>query len=200
MTSKGEVFINMCIDVEHGRRETAPVVPFSVLPIEGEPGFEALEYFLPFDQIFGTNRTQYDPEQVAQNQSVGLVKRLNLDQPRSSQRDTWMALLLASGINVNLTSAYRSEGALYQERVMTFQLLFPITGGGVIRMAESLFDIKNPTFQPKAPLPKPSSLPDLDQLNSVNRTHKALNPEVERRRLERIAQANLKLESGSGNE
>ena len=34
--STGEVLLNMNTDIEHGTRQTAPVEPFEVFPIEGE--------------------------------------------------------------------------------------------------------------------------------------------------------------------
>lgn len=186
--STGEVLFNMNTDIEHGTRMTAPLEPYEVFPIEGEPGFEACEYYLPFDVIFGTGRQVYNEHDIAENQNNALAKRVNLEK-KDPRRDTLMALHAASGISVIAKSAFRSEGSQYEERVFNCQFFFPITGGGILRVAGSMFDVLNPTFDPKAPIPEKAHYANRTLLEAFNRTHKAPNSAIEERKRQRIAQA-----------
>lgn len=193
--SKGEVLLNMNTDIEHGTRMTAPIEPHEVFPIEGEPGFEAHEYYLPFDVLFGTNRAEYNEHDISERQSKGVVKRVNLEDRRAVHSDVVMSRFIATGISVIVHSAYRTEGSQYEERILNFQLFFPLTGGGIIRFANSLFDVTNPTFDPKAAIPRKSAYKNDVLLNAFNRTHKTGNPDIERRKRERIAQAEASMAS-----
>ena len=46
--SEGVVFFSAAKDPEHGVKGTVTHEPDQIIPIEGEPGFEMLEYTLPF--------------------------------------------------------------------------------------------------------------------------------------------------------
>lgn len=197
--STGTVLFNMNTDIEHGTRSTAPVEPYEVFPIEGDPGFEALEYYLPFDIVFGKGRQTYNEGEIMQRQIAGMVKRIVTDtDPNERPRDTLMALYATSGISIIAKSAFRSQGSQYEERVLNFQLFFPITGGGIVRIAGVGFDIANPTFDPKAPLPGPARFTNQTLLEAFNRTHKAPKGALAARRAARIAQAEASMRAERG--
>lgn len=179
--SSGSVLINMNVNVETGERVTTEVEPYQVFPIE--TGMAALEYYLPFDVIFGTRQMTAVPTGT----SNALVSRL---QPEGGfrPRDTMMALLVASGVSIIARSAHRTFSNQYEERVLNFQLHFPVTGGGIVRVADSFFDILNPTFNPKALLPEPQAEPDPTLLNAFRRTHYGLGPSAAKKKAERLAQ------------
>jgi hypothetical protein len=198
--SGGQVFFNFTTDFEHGDKMTVPLEPYEVFPIEGEPGFEALEYYLPFATIFGTDKAVYDEErllrQLQPKPSTALVRKNDpnnkrtdtINQPLTKLRGTQLALLAASGFHVIAKTAHRVEGAIYAERLFNFTVLCPVTGGGIIRIVGSEFDVSNPTFDPKAPIPT-KSWPNSELLNAFNRTHKPTSPEIEDRKRKRIAEA-----------
>jgi hypothetical protein len=187
--STGEVLMNMSINPETGLRLTAPVEPYDVFPIEGENGFEAVEYYLPFSEVFGVGRRVYSEE--------GSVALAPVSKPKSGLRDTQLAVLCGSGFSVIAKSAYRVMGSRYEERLFDFTLLFPITGGGILRASSSLVDISNPTFDPKAPMPQKSGYPNLDLLRAFNRTHKVMASSIEQRRAARIASAEASIASNT---
>lgn len=204
--SSGQVYFNFTTDFEHGEKMTTPLVPYEVFPIEGEPGFEALEYFLPFSTIYGTERAVYDEErllhQLQPKPSTALTKRNDpnnkrtetINVPQTRPRDMQLALLGASGFNVIARTAYRVEGSRYEERIFNCIILAPVTGGGIIRVVGSDFDISNPTFDPKTPLPKQTS-PNLELRNAFNRTHKPTSPDIEDRKRRRIAEAEANMKA-----
>lgn len=180
--STGEVLMNMSINPETGTRLTAPVEPYDVYPIAGEDGFEAVEYYLPFSEVFGAGRRVYD-------EGRGSVALAPVTKPKSGLRDTQLAVLCGSGFSVIARSAYRVEGSRYEERLFNFTLLFPITGGGILRASSSLVDISNPTFDPKAPMPQKRGYQNLGLLAAFNRTHKIMSSSIEQRKAARIASA-----------
>lgn len=185
--SSGDVLLNMNTDLENGARSTGAVAPYEIFPIEGEPGFEALEYYLPFDQIFGSTRVEYNETEILTRMSTSLERPAA--KPIDPRRDTLMALYAASGISVIAKSAFRAEGSRYEERTLNLQLFFPVTGGGIIRVAGSMVDISNPTFDPKAPMPGPAQFKNLTLLAAFNRTHKVGNSVIEARKRARVAAA-----------
>jgi hypothetical protein len=202
--SSGSVMFNFTTDAEHGDKMTVPLEPYEVFPIVGEPGFEALEYYLPFSTIFGTERAVYDEHrllhQLQAKPSTALaiphevIKRDDhVTKPTLTRlRDTQLALLSASGFHVIAKSAHRVEGSKYAERIFNFTVLAPVTGGGIIRVVGSEFDVTNPTFDPKTPIPQ-KTFPNSDLHNAFNRTHKLASPEVEDRKKRRIAEAEANL-------
>lgn len=187
--SKGGVLLNMNTNVEHGTRGTIVVEPYEVFPIEGEPGFEALEYYLPFDQIYGTNRTLYSEQSAMESWSKTPKTKGTQGTP-----DTVLALLGASGISVIAHSAYRMESTSYAERVFNFQLFFPVTGGGIVRVVGSDMDISNPTFEPKAPIGT-KNYANLSLRQTFNRIHQIMPSDVEQRRQARIRSAEASMAS-----
>lgn len=116
-------------------------------------------------------------------------------------------------------SSYRVAGASYDIRTLEFTMIFPVIGGGVIRMraAEQEWDIANPTFNPKAGIPAISTdygvgagneyvsgppsaagnqrVPDDIIINAYQRTHRGFigqhGSEIEQRRQQRIANFDL---------
>lgn len=70
-----------------------------------------------------------------------------------------------SGFTVIGRSSYRVAGAEYQVRTLEFTMVFPVIGGGIIRLraGEQEWDIANPTFNPRAAIPE------------INRTYGAGN-------------------------
>ncbi len=162
--SEGEVLFFVTADIESGEKMTIPLNPLTEVPIEGEPGFMALDYVLPFNRV---------------HEAVG--------------RDTAMALVGAAGFNVTVKSAFRADPRTYLERTMTFSLHMPVTGGGYIRLADSPWDIGNPTLNPKAPMPDGALDPDLSLV--FNRVHKlpSNSSEAEKRRAARLAQASASI-------
>jgi hypothetical protein len=158
--SKGSVFFSVATDVEHGNKMTVPLDPLVVYDVDGETGFSLMEYVIPFDKIYAT---------------VG--------------RDITMALLGAGGYHVTVHSAFRADSRMYSERVLSFQLLLPVTGGGIIRLGGDSVDITNPTLNPRAPTPSASR--NLELADALNRTHGVPKnaSDIEKRRAARLAAA-----------
>jgi len=123
-----------------------------------------------------------------------------------------------SGFTVIGRSSYRVAGASYEIRTLEFTMIFPVIGGGIIRMraAEQELDIANPTFNPHAPVPSISTsygagegneyvsgptgidnqrVPDDIIINAYQRTHRGFigqaGTDIERRRQERLANFDL---------
>lgn len=123
-----------------------------------------------------------------------------------------------SGFTIIGRSSYRVAGANYEIRTLEFTMIFPVTGGGIIRMraAEQEWDIANPTFNPRAELPAISTsygvgegneyvsgptgidnrrVPDDVIINAYQRTHRGYigqaGSEVEQRRQARLANFDL---------
>lgn len=123
------------------------------------------------------------------------------------------------GFNLVARSSYRAAGATYDMRVLNVTMIFPVIGGGIIRVqaAGQDWDIANPTFNPQSRVPEISTaygvgagdeyvsgpagienrrVPDNVLINAYQRTHRGfVGPgaidEVERQRQERIANFDL---------
>jgi hypothetical protein len=124
-----------------------------------------------------------------------------------------------SGFTVIGRSSYRVAGASYDVRTLEFTMIFPVIGGGIIRIraAEQEWDIANPTFNPRAGVPEISTeygvgdgneyisgppseagnqrVPDRIIINAYQRTHRGFigqhGSEVEQRRQQRLANFDL---------
>lgn len=175
--SKGEVFFIATVDPEHGTKDSKSLDPVNVYPIEGAEGFEVLEYIVPFWEIFkptkAMKRAQYNGSSAAeQGIKVGSVA---------------LARYFTNGFGITVKSAFRSQRTDYEEHVVSFTLLTPSSGGGILRLANCPFDIANPTFDPWAENPNPKKDPDLQV--GFNRTHRLSTSSIESRRAARIAAA-----------
>jgi hypothetical protein len=122
------------------------------------------------------------------------------------------------GFTIIGRSSYRVAGADYQTRTLEFTMIFPVIGGGIIRLrtGEQEWEIANPTFNPQAGTPPISTLygvgigneyvsgptgienqrvPDDILINAYQRTHRGFigqaASEIERRRQERLANFDL---------
>ncbi len=189
------------------------VEPHAVYPISGETAFEALEYFLPFSSVFGTNKPTYDENKIRENIEAEQFQRVD-----TTPKSTWgklkqkllvtdndappppperltgvqLAIVGSTGYHVICRSAFRTEGATYEERTFNFTIHCPVNGGGMIRIAGCPVDIANPTFDPHAPMPE-SRHKDLVLLEAFNRTHKPRTDAIEERKRQRIAEAEANL-------
>lgn len=192
-TSTGEVALVM----GENRME---VEPYCIYPIDGESGFEALDHFLPFWRVFGTEKAVYDEAAIAANIQRGNFKRVNVGAADYNNRltDTKLALLGAGGYHIIAKSAHRMEGAEYAQRIFNFTIHCPVTGGGMIRIADYPVDISNPTFDPKAKTPEKTTKRDLVLLEAFNRTHRLRTPEIEDRKRKRIAEAEANMRALEG--
>ncbi len=192
------------------------VEPSCVYPIQGEAGFEALDYYLPFWNVFGTNRPEYNEDKIRSNIEAEAFHRVDVTDkgkkpihtkllvtdtdapPPERERLTGveLAILGSTGYHVIVKSAYRTEGAAYEERIFNFTIHCAVNGAGMIRIANSPVDIANPTFDPYAPEPSPRR--DLVLLEAFNRTHKPRTDDIEARKRARIAEAeaNMRLHEG----
>ena len=194
-----------------------PVEPFHVYPISGEADFEALEYYLPFWRVFGTDKPVYNEDRIRKNIEAEQFQRVDLGKtpmaPAKSKtrllvEDTTrepettlpekltgvqLALLGTTGYHVIVKSAYRTEGATYAERIFNFTIHCAVNGAGMIRIAECNVDIANPTFDPYAAEPGGKAHKDLVLLEAFNRTHKPRTDSIEDRRRARIAEAEANL-------
>jgi hypothetical protein len=194
LVSKGEVLFVV------GDEQMA-VEPFMSYPIQGESAFEALDYYLPFWNVFGTKKPEYDEQAIQRNIESNRFSRIRTD----AQKDkllpgkdgegamekltgVQLALLGASGYKVIARSAFRSEGPTYEERIVNFTIICPVNGGGILRVADCPIDVANPTFDPHAP-PPGEKRQDLTLLEAFNRTHRLRTSDIEERKRQRIAQA-----------
>ncbi len=123
------------------------------------------------------------------------------------------------GFNFVARSSFRVAGANYGIRTLDIIMLFPVIGGGVIRIQAGgqEWDIANPTFDPRAPVPEMSTrydgsgrsdeyvsgpsgidnrrVPDDVMINAYQRSHRGYvgnTDEIERRRAERLANFDLR--------
>lgn len=123
-----------------------------------------------------------------------------------------------AGFNIVARSSFRVAAASYGTRTLDMTMVFPIIGGGIIRISAGgqEWDIANPTFNPNAPIPAinrsygagrgdeyTSGPPGIDNMrvpdevviNAYRRTHQgyagASGSEIERRRQERLANFDL---------
>lgn len=60
------------------------------------------------------------------------------------------------GFHFTATSAFRAPGGVYGTRIIEFTMIFPVIGGGIIRIniGGQEWDLANPTFNPNAPIPE----------------------------------------------
>jgi len=169
--SDGGVLFSFVSDLESGSPTNHTLAPVESYQIEGQDGFEALDYWLPFDTMF----------------------------KESGLSDLALAALSTSGYRVTVRSAFRSDRTKYEERVISLLLLTPVTGGGVIRLGDSFFDIANPTLNPRAPTPK--RVRDETISIAFNRAHKVLTQgaqdAIEARRRARIAEAEANMQANT---
>jgi len=171
------------------------VEPYQVYPIEGEASFEALDFYLPFDNVFGTKKPEYNEAAITERIQSEHFHRVRADKPKEDRlTGTQLAILGAAGYTVIIRSAYRTEGATYEERILNLTIHCPVNGGGMIRIANCPVDIANPTFNPHAETPKKPRYRDLTLLEAFNRTHKPRTDAIEDRRRKRIeeAEANMR--------
>jgi hypothetical protein len=193
--SKGEVTLVL------GEKQIE-VEPYEVYPIDGEPQFEALEYFLPFWRVFGTEKPTYNETKIRENIEHERFKRVRADAQKDKLLGTpekltgvQLAMLGSTGYHIIVRSAYRTEGATYEERIANFTIHCPVNGGGMIRMANCPIDIANPTFDPYAADPGKSRGKDLVLLEAFNRTHKLRTADIEERKRKRIAEAEANIQA-----
>ena len=175
--SKGEVFFMATVDPEHGTRDSKSLDPVNEYAIEGADGFHALEYIVPFWELFKRTAsmatTKYDGRSAAeQGIQVG-----NLS----------LARYCTNGFQITAKSAFRADRTTYQEHIVSFTIMMPVTGGGIMRLANCPFDIANPTFDPWAV--SPHAPKNLELQESYNRTHRLGNSAIDARRAARIADA-----------
>lgn len=177
--SKGEVFFSATVDPEHGTRDSKALDPMNEYPIEGAEGFMALEYVLPFWELFKKTpsmlKTRYDGKSAAeQGIAVGNVS---------------LARFCTNGFQVTVKSAFRADSRTYAEHIVAFTILTPVTGGGILRLADCPFDLTNSTFDPWAPGPT-GPTKNLELQEVYNRTHRLLgSSSIDARRAARVAEA-----------
>jgi hypothetical protein len=183
------------------------VEPYCTYPISGEDDFEALDYYIPFDNVFGPKKPVYDEDAIRKNIETKQFKRLDVTHrkilpgggleavPGERLTGVQLAILGATGYHVIARSAFRTEGASYEERIFNFSIHCPVNGGGMIRIANAPVDIANPTFNPHAVTPKRAEHKDLVLLEAFNRTHKPRTDAIEERRRKRIEEAEANVRS-----
>lgn len=179
--SAGTVFFAGPTDPEHGQHGTVELDPFQTWPIEGgEEGFEACEYILPFWRLFqrdpNAKPIMYDGRPVEEsNVRAGSVR---------------LTRYCTAGFGVVAHSAFRANPREYQEHTVSFKIIMPVTGGGILRLSDSFFDIANPTFDPWAADPRkqlPIGNPKYSEEQiAYSRTHR-LDQSSEARRQARLA-------------
>jgi hypothetical protein len=149
--SCGKVLFTSMKDPEHGTYDTKELEPAHELPLNASDGCQALIYILPFWELF---------------------------KPEDKKRNMWLVPFCTAGFKVSANSAFRASPKEYRSRVVAFTILMPVTGGGVIRLADSDFDITNPTFDPWAlrPMMYPAQVAELQ--DGYNRTHKVRGKKV----------------------
>jgi hypothetical protein len=171
--SNGGVIFNATTDPEHGVRGTRQLEPMVTYPIAGEDGFEGYEYVLPFWELFKRNHTI----------SSSSLATLGTDK----YVDRNLVPFVTGGFIVTAKSAFRASPTEYAENTLSFTILMPATGGGILRIADCLFDIANPTFNPHAHHPR--ALKNLDTERMLNQAHRPKDSAIEDRRAARIRAA-----------
>lgn len=175
--STGEVFFSATVDPEHGTRDSKSLDPVNEYPIDGQDGLVALEYVLPFWELFKRTKSMLEAkyngrnalEQGIQVGSVGLAR------------------YCTNGFQVTAKSAFRADSRTYEGHTVAFTIMTAVTGGGILRLADCPFDLSNSTFDPWAPGPTVQKDPELQE--SYNRTHRALPAGADAKRAARIAEA-----------
>lgn len=186
--STGEVFFIATVDPEHGTKDGKALDPVNEYPIEGQDGLVALEYVLPFWELFQRTKSMLEAKYngsnaLAQGIRVGSVAH---------------ARYFSNGFQVTIKSAFRADSRTYAENRVAFTIQSAVTGGGVLRLADSAYDIANPTFDPWAP--GPTVPKDLELQESYNRTHRALPAGADAKRAARIAEAEANMRRNEGRE
>lgn len=192
--SDGGVLFNATTDPTQGIRQTKSLEPSNVYPIQGEDGFESYEYVLPFWELFrrslakrpgSTAIVQADADAF---EDIPQVSQTTLDwYGAKGYGHRLMVPFATGGFLVTVRTAFRASPTEYVERVLGLHILMPVTGGGIIRLGDSLYDLANPSFDPYAEDPKPRQ--NLDHLRSVNETHRLRDSKAEDRKAERIRAA-----------
>lgn len=142
--------------------------PDHIYDIEGEDGFQALEYTIPFWELF---------------------------REEDKKRNMYLVPFCSGGFSITARSAFRSDPRTYDERVFTAIVVMPVTGGGAIRIGNSEIDLSNPTFDPWAPDPR-RSYKNLELQDIYNRTHQLGNQSaINERREARIRAAEASMEA-----
>lgn len=170
--SSGGVIFNATTNPEHGVRQGRALDPIQKYLIEGEEGFEGYEYVLPFWELF---------------QRKEVRKELMRTTGASGYGSIGLVPFTTGGFIVNVQSAFRASPQHYEEHVLSFTILMPVTGGGILRLADCPFDLSNPTFNPYAPAPW--SINNLETRDALNRAHKPHGASIDARRAERIRAA-----------
>jgi len=169
--SEGQVLFTGPTDPEHGTVGTRNLEPYMRVPIDGEEGFEALIYVLPFWELFkeGKNRSMHDGE-IVRSAPIALVR------------------YCTAGFKVTAHSAFRTGPQEYQGRAVGFTIMTAATGGGVLRLADWPVDVANPTFDPWALHPAALTTGQQQDLSVVyNRTHRLSRGGAADLRAQRIA-------------
>lgn len=171
--SSGTVLFNGVVNPEHGIRESRQLDPHNVYEIQGEPGFEGYEYVLPFFELY---------------QHTKIVRKGLLEETGASgYGNIGLVPFTTGGFNVSIRSAFRASPTHYEERIIAFTILMPVTGGGILRLADSPFDISNPTFNPYAL--KPRAIRSIDTERMLNQAHAPRSDSIEKRRIARVEAA-----------
>lgn len=176
--SEGRVLFTGPTDPEHGKTGTDSLEPYEILPLE--EGLSVKVFVLPFWDLF-----QGGPKTVVHD---GIVTR---------SADVRLARYCTTGFQVTAKSAFRAGPRVYEEHRLSFTMAFPVTGGGVIRLGNSLVDITNPSFDPWAPNPSPLPEAAKKELQDIYARVHALpkgRSDIEARRKERIAAAEASMQ------
>lgn len=170
--SDGSVRFSATSNPELGLRDVKVLEPFNEFPIDGESGFGALEYVVPFWEMF---------------------------REEDKKRNMYLQPFCTAGFSVVARTAFRSDPRTYSERVVTFVVQMPVTGGGILRMGDMLLDITNPSFDPWAPNPRGIIHRNLETATIYNRMHQIGNRDaIEERRAARIADAEANMMANRG--
>lgn len=186
--STGEVFFAATVDPEHGRKDSKALDPVNEYPIEGQDGLVALEYVLPFWELFQPTKAMLDAKYNGRNALEQGVRVGSVAHAR----------YFSNGFQVTIKSAFRADSRTYAENRVAFTIQSAVTGGGVLRLADCPFDVANPTFDPWAPGPTVRKDPELQE--SYNRTHRALPAGADAKRAARIAEAEANMRRNEGRE
>lgn len=150
--SDGKVTMGFLVDTETGTKTRQEVLAERAFPIDGETGFEALEYVVPVHVL------------LKMHGGLSIVYG-------------------TVGVEVFAQSAFRASASEYGEHKIGFNVVFPVTGGGIVRMWDSPYDLANPGFQPGSSAPPIGSADEEKRLPgermasenlllAFNRTHK----------------------------
>jgi len=177
--SEGTVRLSGTTDPEFGKTDGVFIEPVNTYPIKGEDGFEVHEHVLPFWRLFER------PDDFQEARHDGAVV---------ASADFRIVRYCTAGFGVVCKSAFRADPRSYEEHTVAFTMVFPATGGGIMRLADSFFDIANQDFDPWAPDPMKrlgqGPRQDLELLDGYNRTHQLGNASaIDDRRSSRIAMA-----------